>query len=287
MARGLDHIAHAVRDLDAAGDLYRRLGFIVGARNRHPWGTHNRIVQLPGFFIEPLTVAEPDKLGADGFSVLFAGFTQDVLKRHEGLHLLLLESADAASDARTFQDAGIAASGAMPFEREGKRPDGTAVKVGFSVAFARADGASEAGFAVCQQHFPENFWNPAFQNHDNTAATIAGVVLVASEPARRAAFLSAYVGQGAVATSDSLTVTTPRGMIEVVTPAVFRNRFGVEPPDAVRGARLAAMRFAVRDIRAATSVLTASEIPFVRISNSIVVGPQDALGATVAFEPTR
>ncbi|HME30252.1 MAG TPA: VOC family protein [Pseudolabrys sp.] len=56
MPRGLDHIVHAVRDLDAAADLYRRLGFNVGARNRHPWGTHNHIVQLPGFFIELLAV---------------------------------------------------------------------------------------------------------------------------------------------------------------------------------------------------------------------------------------
>ncbi|MGB8511504.1 MAG: VOC family protein, partial [Pseudolabrys sp.] len=54
MARGLDHIVHAVRDLDAAADLYRRLGFTVGARNKHPWGTYNHIVQLPGFFIELL-----------------------------------------------------------------------------------------------------------------------------------------------------------------------------------------------------------------------------------------
>ena len=71
MARGLDHIVHAVRDLDAAAELYRRLGFTVGARNKHPWGTHNHIVQLPGFFIELLTVAEPDKLGDDGISKLF------------------------------------------------------------------------------------------------------------------------------------------------------------------------------------------------------------------------
>ena len=65
MPRGLDHIVHAVRNLDAAADLYRRLGFTVGARNRHPWGTHNHIVQFPGFFIELLTLAEPDKLGSD------------------------------------------------------------------------------------------------------------------------------------------------------------------------------------------------------------------------------
>ena len=43
-------------DLDAAAEDYRRLGFTVGARNRHPWGTHNAIVQFPGVFIELLTV---------------------------------------------------------------------------------------------------------------------------------------------------------------------------------------------------------------------------------------
>ena len=88
MARGLDHVVHAVRDLDATAELYCRLGFTVGARNRHPWGTHNQIVQLPGFFIELLTLAEPDKLGADGFSRLFGGYTRDFLKRDEGLSLL-------------------------------------------------------------------------------------------------------------------------------------------------------------------------------------------------------
>jgi catechol 2,3-dioxygenase-like lactoylglutathione lyase family enzyme len=46
MPHGLDHIVRAVRDLDAAAKFYARAGFAVGARNRHAWGTHNRIVQL-------------------------------------------------------------------------------------------------------------------------------------------------------------------------------------------------------------------------------------------------
>ena len=37
--RPLDHLVLAVRDLDAAAAFYRALGFQVGARNRHPWGT--------------------------------------------------------------------------------------------------------------------------------------------------------------------------------------------------------------------------------------------------------
>ena len=159
MARGLDHVVHAVRDLDAAAELYRRLGFTVGARNRHSWGTHNHLVQLPGFFVELLTVAEPDKLGTDGFSTLFGRFNQTFLARNQGLSLIILESADADADAAGFQTAGIVASDAMRFERAGNRPDGSPVKVAFSLAFARDAKAPEIGFAVCQQHFPESFWN--------------------------------------------------------------------------------------------------------------------------------
>src|SRR5215472_16124851 len=121
MARGLDHIVHAVRDLDACAALYERLGFVVGARNRHDWGTHNRMVQLSGFFIELLTVAEPDKLGSDGLSQQFGAPHRDFLGRHEGLSGLLLDSRDAAADAALFRAGGIAASDAMRFGREGRR----------------------------------------------------------------------------------------------------------------------------------------------------------------------
>src|ERR1700704_5803630 len=108
MPRGLDHIVHAVSDLEGAAALYRRLGFTVGARNRHPWGTHNNIVQLPGFFLELLAVAEPEKLGGEGFPKLFGNFNQTFLKSREGLSFLLLESHDTEADARDFDAAGIA-----------------------------------------------------------------------------------------------------------------------------------------------------------------------------------
>ena len=121
MARGLDHIVHAVRDLNAAADAYRRLGFTVGARNRHPWGTHNHLVQFQGFFIEILTVAEPEKLGDDGFSKMFGNFNRRFLEHREGFSLLILESRDAKADQRAFEAAGIAASEAMRFERDSRQ----------------------------------------------------------------------------------------------------------------------------------------------------------------------
>ncbi len=284
MAGGLDHVVHAVRDLAAAAELYRRLGFTVGARNRHAWGTHNHLVQLPGFFVELLTVAEPEKLGSDGFSALFGTFNRIFLKDQEGLSLLILESDDAATDAARFRSAGIGVSDAMRFEREGKRPDGAAVKVGFSLAFARDAKAAAVGFAVSQQHFPENFWDPAFQQHGNTASGIDAAVLVAENPSEHRAFLSAFAGVCDLSvTSSGITASTPRGDISVMEPAAFRSRFGTEPPDVSRGARLAAMQFRVRDRAALSAALAAGGIATFSRMDATIVGPQTALGATLVF----
>ena len=288
-ARGLDHIVHAVRDLDAAADFYRRLGFVVGARNKHPWGTHNHIVQLPGFFIEILTFAELDKLGADGFSKLFAAFNRDFIARGEGLSLLILESADAVADATAFRASGIGLSEALRFEREGKRPDGTPVKVAFSLAFASDAKAPAIGFAACQQHFPEKFWNPSFQQHANTATGIDSVVLVAENPSDHHIFLSAMTGvRDSQARSGGVTASTPRGAVKVMDPGAFRSHFGTDPPNVSRGGRLAGMQFRVRDRAALASALAAGGIASFPRMALAVVPPGTAMGATLAFagEPT-
>jgi len=285
VSRGLDHIVHAVRDLDAAAELYRALGFNVGARNRHPWGTHNHLVQLPGFFIELIGVMEPNQLGSDGFSVQFGAFNRDFLARQQGFSFLMLESRDAAADAAEFRAAGIAASNALHFEREGKRPDGSAVKVGFSLAFARNPAAPDIGFAVCEQHSPQNFWNPDFQVHPNTAAEVAGAVMVAENPSSHHIFLSAFTGERALqATSSGIAAPTPRGDIKVMDEAAFRSHFGVEPPDLSRGARLAALRLRVRDGDALLAALDRGGIESSFHVGNIVVAPETAMGATLVFE---
>jgi Glyoxalase-like domain len=234
-----------------------------------------------------LTLAEPDKLGDDGFSRLFARYTGDFAKEHEGLALLILESKDARADEADFRAAGIAASETMRFEREGRRPDGSAVKVGFSLAFAEDKAAPEIHFAVCQQHYPENFWNPAFQDHANSASGVAGVVLVAEAPERHRTFLQAFAGTPATKTEDDFGIATPRGTIAMTTPAGFVARFGVKPPDVGRGARLAAIRFAVADASLLQDLPELAGIAGLYAENAAIVGAEDAMGAVMVFESTR
>jgi hypothetical protein len=286
MPRRLDHVVHAVRDLDGAAALYRRLGFAVGARNRHPWGTHNRIVQMTDSFIELLAVAEPEKLDEDAFSALFGTFHRLFLQRQQGLSFVVLESRGAAADARAFRAAGIGVSVALSFEREGRRADGTSVKIGYSAAFARDAKATQIGFAAAQQHYPENFWDPALQRHPNTAAALAGVILVAENPADHHIFLSAFVGERALlATSSGIALKTPRGEIQVMHPDAFRSHFGVTPPDVAQSARLAAVRIALREPETGRRVLQEAGVHFNEVMGRLVIAPEEAMGATLAFEP--
>src|ERR1700732_2645392 len=137
MPHGLDHIVHAVRDLDAAAEFYGRAGFTVGVRNRHPWGTHNRIVQLKNCYIEILEVAEPEKIvphGVRAFS--FGAFNRDFIAQRQGFSMLILNSGNANEDARLFEAAGIGGFEVFDFAREGRKPDGTEVRLAFSLAFA-------------------------------------------------------------------------------------------------------------------------------------------------------
>jgi catechol 2,3-dioxygenase-like lactoylglutathione lyase family enzyme len=283
--RGLDHIVHAVRNLDAAADLYRRMGFTVGARNQHPWGTQNHVVQLPGFFIELLTVAEPEKLGHDTISTHFGRFNQTFLQKEQGFSLLILESQDAAKDAEEFARTGFGLGTAARFERAGRRPDGSEVKVAFSLAFARDPRAPDCGFAVCQQHFPENFWNPAFQQHRNAVTGVAGAVLVADNPSDHHIFLSALSGERELlSTSSGIKVATPRGDIQVMDRSAYSNHFGAVPPDVTKGARLAALRVTTSDMSKVREALSEGRLPLREEHGRLVIGPEQTLGAAIAFE---
>jgi hypothetical protein len=193
--RHIDHLVVAVRDLDAAGVAYTDLGFQVGARNRHPWGTENRIIQFPRAFIELITVAPDAEIPphAPGrFS--FGAFVRDYLAKREGLAMLVLGSEDAEADAAEFAAKGIGAFAPFHFARTGRAPDGTETRVAFTLAFAVDEAAPEAGFFTCQQHFPEAFWNPRLQTHPNGATGIAAVEFGAPEPTQHMPFLAAFTG---------------------------------------------------------------------------------------------
>jgi catechol 2,3-dioxygenase-like lactoylglutathione lyase family enzyme len=289
LPHGLDHIVHAVRDLDAAAEFYRRAGFTVGARNRHPWGTHNRIVQLKNCYIEILEVAEPEKIAphaARSFS--FGAFNRDFLVAREGFSMLILNSSNAVEDARSFEAAGIGGFKMLDFAREGAKPDGTAVKLAFSLAFARDPASPNLHFAVCQHHFPENFWDPAFQTHANGAKAVPGVAMVAENPTDHHIFLKAFTGVSDLHSSSiGVKARTENGDVEIMEQVAFRDQLGVSPEVRGEGMTLDALRFEVADIVQADAWHRANGIASRRHVGRLIVPPDIAHGATLIFETAK
>ena len=286
MPHGLDHIVHAVRDLDAAAEFYRRAGFTVGARNRHSWGTHNRTVQLRNCYIEILEVAEPDKIaphGARSFS--FGAFNRDFLASREGFSMLILNSSNAVEDNRAFEAAGISNSKVFDFAREGTKPDGTPVKLAFSLAFAVDPASPNLRFAVCQHHFPENFWDPAFQSHANGATKVPGVAMVAENPSDHHIFLKAFTGERDLNSSSiGIRARTGNGDVEIMEQVAFAGQFGISPAVDGEGMTLNGLRFAVDDLAQAEAWHRDNGIASQRHAGRLVVPPDVAHGATLIFE---
>ena len=289
MPHGLDHIVHAVRNLDAAAEFYHRAGFTVGARNRHPWGTHNRIVQLSNGYIEILEIAEPDKIAPHGVrSFSFGAFNRDFLASREGFSMLILNSSNAVADHSAFEASGISNSKVFEFSREGAKPDGTPVKLAFSLAFAADPASPHLRFAVCQHHFPENFWDPAFQSHPNGATSVPGVAMVADNPADHHIFLKAFTGvRDLHSSSIGVRARTENGDVEIMAQVAFADQFGVSPAVDGEGMTLNGMRFAVADIAQAEAWHRDHGIAAQRRAGGLVLPPDVAHGATLIFETAK
>lgn len=288
MARPIDHLVLASHDLEGIAGGYRRLGFLVGGRNRHPWGTENHIVQLDGAFLELIGLGgnfEP--LGADNAAAPFANTLARYIAGREGLAMLALRSDDAVADARHFAEWGIGLGKPLHFGRTAEGPDGSRREVSFTVAFAHDQAMPRTEFFVCQHHRPENFWNAAAQSHPNTARRLKGVLQVTEQPFQCAELLGRLFGQDAVkAAGWGILVETEGGPIEVMTPDVLLVRYGsIAKAGVGSGLGFVAYRIEVESVEAVQRFLNVMGSPYELRDGRLVVPPGIAHGVVLSFEP--
>jgi catechol 2,3-dioxygenase-like lactoylglutathione lyase family enzyme len=291
-ARGFDHLVLCVNDLDAARTTYEALGFTTTPNAVHPFGTGNFLIQLQGCFLELLTVVDPRKITAPApgqFS--FGDYSRRYLGRREGFSMLALRSGDAAADRAAFAAAGLDTYPLFEFEREAKLPDGSAVTVGFTLAFVTDPRMPEAVFFCCQhRHPPEHFWKPAYQNHANGAIAVREVIMVADDPAASAPLFERLQGKSAVRKDeDGLTIRFGAGRIAVLTPSRFRLRFaGMDAETAPGEFRFAGYQIEVESLARTRDLLETRNIPFrERRSDeqpsTLRIGPGTAFGVAIEF----
>jgi catechol 2,3-dioxygenase-like lactoylglutathione lyase family enzyme len=285
--RGLDHAVLVVRDLDAARRRFENFGFTTTPPARHPFGTGNSLVQLGHSFIELLTVVAPDKIvptSPGHFS--FSAFNADFLGRREGMSMLVLTSSDARADNTGWAARGLETYAPVDFSRDATLADGTRATVAFTIAFALDPTMPDTGFFVCQQHRPENFWQPVYQSHRNGACDLSRITMVAPDPASHRGFFEAFMPEAAVSfADDSLRVELPRGVIEVLRPQDLARRFAAAAlPDLEPGPRFVAAAVTVAGLDAAEAALTAGGVAFERRGTSIQVAADRCFGMVLELE---
>lgn len=251
--RGLDHIVHCVHDLDAAIATVTALGFTTTPRAEHPWGTANSLIQFDGSFIELLEVADASKLGSTvgegqfDFGAFCQHFLDPAAGPGEGMAMLVFEGADARAEQAEFASAGLDTYAPFDFQRQAELPGGETATVGFSLAFVTHPDMHDAAFFTCQQHAPEHFWKPDYQQHANGAAGLRNVLMAAENPGAYRDFFSRLQHPDRVnADDDLLVVYTNRGQVSVLQPDDLALAWdGISIPDLSAGPRFAAIEIAV------------------------------------------
>jgi len=290
--RAFDHLVLCVDNLDAARITYEALGFTTTPNAVHPFGTGNFLIQLQGCFLELLTVVDPRKVTepAPGqFS--FGDYTRRYLGRREGFSMLALRCGDAAADRAAFTAAGLDTYPLFEFEREAKLPNGSAVTVGFTLAFVTDPRMPEAVFFCCQhRHPPEHFWKPAYQNHANGAIAVREVIMVADDPAASAPFFERLQGKSAVRKDeDGLTIRFGADRITVLTPSRFRLRFaGTDAETSPGEIRFAGYQIEVENLAHTRDFLETRNIAFRERHpdekpSTLQIGSGTAFGTAIEF----
>lgn len=214
--RRIDHVVHAVEDLEATAIAYQDLGFTVTPRADHAFGTSNRLVVLDGSYLEIVAVTRPEHLPITGFGARVA---QHLLHKGQGITHVVLSSDDPEADLETM---GALATGEIfSFSRPAPQVEGPTITAEFACVLLEAP--ADLGIFLCHHAVPEAVWNEAAMRHANGARSLAAVILPVEPDSlamlARAAGVAAH-HEGVLDLAGASVHTGPAGIrFDVAVPA--------------------------------------------------------------------
>lgn len=278
MISRFDHVIIGVRDLEAASERYRALGFEVNPGGRHTGlGTANAIIRFGVDYIELLTIADPEEAErAGGSSKVLLDLLQD---RPGALAGYALATADIEEDAERLKQGGLAAVG--PFAMERLRPDGRLLSWRLLVP----EGVSWRRpwpFLIQWDQSDEQrlSWEQP-GSHPNGATTVLGVSVVVASLEDAVELYRDKLGLEPRVEGDRATIAVGGFQITLLpasadaAAAQTLSEIGEGPVAAVIG---------VQDLARTESVLTEAGVAWQREEDGAIrVDPDQAVGARLVF----
>jgi len=205
----LDHVAHYVEDLGAAGALLEQLGFAPTAVSNHqiegkPSGTANRCLMLPEGYIEILapTLDTPQ-----------AARARELMKRYQGIHLVAFGTPDAKAEHARLAAHRFEPEPMVPLRRKISRSR----LLKFNVAYAPPAKMPEGRIQYCEHLTPQYLWDTPSLAHKNGVRGLSSVYVVADDPVAAAARWAEYTGTLPFREKDFVCIRLARGQIRIGT----------------------------------------------------------------------
>jgi hypothetical protein len=212
----LDHIAHFVRDREAAAKALACAGFAptpisIQTDKGQLTGTGNVTAMLTRGYIEVLFKTADTPLGQE---------LDAALARYSGVHLMAFGVAHAVAESARLERAGFHIRPIVELRRPVATQTGHA-QAAFTVARVDAGDMAEGRIQMLTHHTEDAVWQKRWLTHSNGARQLIDVVAAVASVEEAAARYARFLGRKAAATRTGWGVTLDRGGVQLMDANAF------------------------------------------------------------------
>jgi hypothetical protein len=218
----LDHLAHFVRDAEAAGRALVHAGFAPAplsiqsnpdAAGGPPrlTGTGNMTVMFRRGYVEILFKTSETPLARE---------LDAALERHAGLHLVAFAVAEAAEAHARLGGSGFPVRPLVRMQRPVDTETGPATAA-FTIARVEPGVMPEGRIQILTHRTEQAVWQPRWLTHPNGAVALTDVVIAVSDVDEAAQRFARFTGRGVIANAAGRAIALDRGRVQIMGAAAF------------------------------------------------------------------
>jgi catechol 2,3-dioxygenase-like lactoylglutathione lyase family enzyme len=272
----LDHVAHFVRDGQAASRALARCGFAPTpvsiqvhpdpAGATRPTGTGNVTAMLPRGYLEILFKTSDTPLSRE---------FDAALARHAGLHLAAFAVADASKAHRRLAADGFRVRDLVHMQRPVDTESGAATAA-FTIARVEPGEMPEGRIQMLTHRTEKTVWQERWLKQPNTAVALIDVVIAVEDVEAAAARFARFTGHAATRTPDGALIRLDRGGVYLVS----RHRAMERLPEVAITALPFMLGYALRveSLAAAEMVIDGADLEWHAFENGIAAAFPAELG---------
>jgi hypothetical protein len=277
----LDHVAHFVRDAEAAQRALIRCGFAPApisiqvnpdpAGGTRPTGTGNITAMFERGYAEVLFKTADTPLARE-FDAM--------LEQHAGLHLAAFAVADAEAARRRLATTGFAVRDLVRMSRPVDTEAGAATAA-FTIARVEPGVMPEGRIQMLTHHTEQAVWQKRWLSHPNGAVGLIDVVIAVADVDEAAARFARFTGHKPRRTSGGAVLQLDRGGVYLVTCDRITERIPEVP--VTRLPFMIGYALRVRSLAAAEQAVDRAELDWHTFENGITAAFPVELGEGAWF----